>query len=158
MIKTSQNGNNTTCSYTSQKTQLKPPQRTPPFICPNYRLILIPKKSVVFLTNFRNILNTLSFTNSCNAHKLLYAVRYSRQQAQEQCQARYTSHSALPTTPMPLSPKHELVSTVSERTQLTPPHFICGHLSLQNMPRYSLEEQHMIKYGLDTCQRFDGKS
>ena len=26
------------------------------------------------------------------------------------------------------------------------------------MPRYSLEEQHMIQYGLDACQRFDGMS
>ena len=26
------------------------------------------------------------------------------------------------------------------------------------MPPYTLEEQHMIEYGLDTCQRFDGTS
>ena len=38
----------TTCSYTPRKLKLKPHQRTPPSICPNYRLILIPKKSVVF--------------------------------------------------------------------------------------------------------------
>jgi hypothetical protein len=60
--------------------------------------------------------------------------------------------------PMPLLLTHELVSLVPERIRLTPPHFVCGHFITPNMPRYSLEEQHMIRYGLDTCQRFDGLS
>ena len=41
---------------------------------------------------------------------------------------------------------------------MTSPHFVCGHFITPNMPRYSLEEQHMIQYGLDACQRFDGMS
>jgi hypothetical protein len=60
--------------------------------------------------------------------------------------------------PMPLLLTHELVSLVPERTRLTPHHIVCGHFITPNMPRYSLEEQHMIQYGLDACQRFDGTS
>ena len=59
---------------------------------------------------------------------------------------------------MPLSPTHELVSPVSERTRLTSSLCLRPFITPKNMPQYTLEEQHMITYGLDTCQRFDGTS